>query len=196
VDQTIRRAHGNTFDLAEGIPAVLVQESELEPVNTWYGLGDGNYYLIDTDIISFGFFTLDAGVHLKFTSGHSFMRRDANLSIHMWIEGDPDNPVIFDSEVGTPGTWGGFFLSSAFTIENLIVKNGGEFIIDGASERANIISATREFPETLKFENCTISNSAGWGIVVESNTVDLEYDVPAKNNMFSNNASGDVLVKP
>ena len=42
----------------------------------------------------------------------------------------------------------------------------------------------------------SLPNSAGRRIVVESGSYNFEFDDPAKNNTFSNNASGDVLVKP
>ena len=107
-----------------------------------------------------------------------------------------NNPVTLDNEAGTPGSWGGLMLIGRFRIDRLIVNNGGEFVLPNATEKANIIS---NFPfgdgYNRLFVNSTVSNSAGWGSVVEPGTYNFEFDDPAKNNTFSNNASGDILVK-
>ncbi|RKY91676.1 MAG: hypothetical protein DRQ01_07350 [Ignavibacteriae bacterium] len=198
VNETIRKEdHGNTFELDPGIPPVLVVESDLEPVGQLYGLGGDNYYLIDIDWIQTGDFTINAGVHLKFKSGRSFIREFNPFVTLFAIKGEPGNPVIFDGEDGTPGSWGGLMLADGFRIEHLIVKNGGEFILPNATEKANIVSAyIRSGGDQQVFRNSTISNSAGWGIVVESGTWDFEFDEPAKNNTFTNNTSGDIIIKP
>jgi hypothetical protein len=198
VNETIRKAdHGNTFDLAPGVPPVLVVDSDLEPVLQWYGLGGDYYYLIDTDWIQTGDLIINAGVHLKFKSGRSFIRGFNPFVTLFAIKGEPGNPVIFDGEAGTPGSWGGLMLADGFRIEHLIIKNGGEFILPNATEKANIVSAyIRGNGDQEIFRNSTISNSAGWGIVVESGTWNFEFDDPAKNNTFSNNASGDIIIKP
>ena len=90
-------------------------------------------------------------------------------------------------------------LEGVFQIDNFIIRNGGEFILPGATERANIISKFiygSGLGAEQTFINSTVSNSAGWGIVVESGTYNFEFDDPAKNNTFSDNTSGDILVKP
>ena len=65
----------------------------------------------------------------------------------------------------------------------------------------NIVSRDIIFTDRLDllthpWRKPSLPNSAGRGIVVESGSCDFGFDDPAKNNTFSNNASGDVLVKP
>jgi len=197
-NEIIRGAdHGNTFQLAPGVPAVLVQDSDLEPVGVWYGLGGESYYLIDADWTQYGDVVLNAGVHLKFKSGRAFVRGSNTSESYLVILGEPGKPVIMDGETGTPGSWGGLMLRGGYRIEYLDIRNGGQYVLPDATEKANVVSSfVQSYSDKLKFENCSVSNSAGWGAVVESGTYNIGFDDPAKNNSFSSNASGDVLVKP
>ena len=105
------------------------------------------------------------------------------------------NPVIFDGYSGTPGSWGGFLLEGYFRINGLIIKNAGEFLLPGATEKANIVSKYNlSNYQNQYLTNSEISNSAGWGIVVEPNTYNFEFDKPENNNTFNNNALGDIIV--
>ena len=49
--------------------------------------------------------------------------------------------------------------------------------------------------DLVTFRNTSVTGSAGYGIVVESGTIDFDFENPNKNNTFTNNASGTVLVK-
>ena len=199
VNLCLRKDYNNRFELGAGVPAVLVTEAELNPEGFLYGLGQGNFYLMDTDWIITGDFIIEEGVYLKFKSGRSFVRGYQSFYTYFRIKGTPENPVIFDGENSTPGSWGGMMLEGVFQIDNFIIRNGGEFILPGATERANIISKFiygSGLGAEQSFINSTVSNSAGWGIVVESGTYNFEFDDPAKNNTFSDNTSGDILVKP
>ena len=87
-------------------------------------------------------------------------------------------------------------LVDGFRINHLIIKNGGEFVVPEATERANIISAyIKDNIQSQTFTNSQILNSGGWGVVVESSTLDYGFDDAEKNNLFSDNASGNVVVK-
>ena len=58
------------------------------------------------------------------------------------IKGTAQNPVIFDSESGIPGSWGGIFLraqsSGWWDIDHFIIRNGGGFVLPNATEKANV----------------------------------------------------------
>ena len=86
-------------------------------------------------------------------------------------------------------------LAESFQIEHLVVQNGGEFLLPNATEKANIVSAyIRSDGDSQTFSNCTVSSSAGWGIVVEPDTWDFKFEDPSKNNTFESNTIGDVPV--
>ncbi len=196
VNLVIRRNHGNIFEMNQGTPSVEVAEADLMPVGQIYSLGNGNYYLIDTDWKQFTDLTINAGVHLKFKSGRYFLR-GFNPSITLFaIKGEEDVPVIFEGETDTPGSWGGMMLADGFRITHLIIKNGGEFILPDATEKANIISAyVKSDIQSQIFTDSQILNSGGWGVVVEAETLDYGFDDAGKNNVFSNNDSGDIIIK-
>jgi len=185
--------HNNSFELGDGIAAVLVQEDGY-PTASWYGLGGDNFYLIDATIQSGAVFRLEAGVILKFKAGQSLIRLLSSYGKELIINGTAENPVILDGELGTPGSWGGVYLGGEFQINHAIIKNGGEFLLPDASERANIVSAFNgrdDAPNSIK--NTTIASSAGYGIVIENRTLHYGYDDPANNNTFIDNALDDLL---
>lgn len=195
VGQSFRLGKNNIFELTLGIPAFLVQgDGTPNEYYPWYGLGNDNFYLIDADILDGQRFTLEPGVILKFKAGRSLLRTNPNESLS--FRGIANEPIILDGEAGTPGSWGGVYLGGRFGIEHVIIKNGGEFILPGATEKANVVSATptgsNEFREML---NTTIANSAGYGIVVESGSLDYDFDNPQYNNTFTNNQQGDIIRK-
>ena len=187
----ISKNHNNIFNLGENVPAILIDEGGT-PRLPWYGLGDDNFYLIDAEIEYYNKFVLEEGVILKFRSDRSLIRNSINNPIE--INGTSTNPVIFDGELGTPGSWGGLFLGCGFRINNLIIKNGGGFLLPNASEKGNVIHAFNgSSDEVLEFKNSTISNSLGYGIVIEQPTNDFDFEDPSKNNMFENNTLGDII---
>ena len=192
IESTITLAHDNIFDLADGLAACLVV-GDASP-SLWAGLGDGNFYLIDGNIGDDQAFAMDEGTHLKFQAGRSLIWD--NLDKEIFLRGREGNPVILEGEEDTPGSWGGVYLSGRFRIEGTIIRNGGEFILPGATERANVISAipigATGYREMV-YSN--VSDSDGYGIVIEQNTEDFGYDSPDKYNTFENNADGDILRK-
>ena len=74
--------------------------------------------------------------------------------------------------------------------------NGGEFVLPNATEKANIVSAVPEsLTGQLFMTQSEISSSAGYGIVIEAGTKNIAYDDPALENIFENNATGNILRK-
>lgn len=195
----------NTFNMSTGVPAVLVQGSDFAG-DTWHGLGGENFYYIDTHIQgppnSQAGWTLNPGVKLIFRDGeyYSYYVGGSGVVQPIRINGSASEPVVFDSESGTPGSWGGILLYSVgdgwWDIDHFEIRNGGGFIIPNATEKANVSTYhTGFYTNLIKFTNSTIENSDGWGIVVEQNSFDYGYDDPSRNNIFNNNSAGDVLVK-
>jgi K319L-like, PKD domain len=194
----------NNFNMQPGVPAVLVQGTGV-PTSSWYGLGGANFYFIDTHLQYVGStspWILQEGVQLVFRDG-DYYEYDPGPTIgaaNIEINGTAQNPVIFDSESGTPGSWGGIFLraqnSGWWDFNYFIIRNGGGFVLPSATEKANMsVAYTGSLPTLINFTNSTVENSDGYGIVVEAGTIDYGYDDAGKNNTFLNNLSGNVLVK-
>jgi len=188
------RGHNCTFELTPGIAACLVQ-GEGSPEMEWQALGGENFYLIDANILDATSFRINPGTILKFKAGRALVRTNKDYWISM--RGTENEPIILDGEAGTPGSWGGVYLGTPYGLEHVIIKNGGEFILPNATEKANVISATPdEQSQFLEMINTTISHSAGYGLVAEANSLIYDFENPAHQNTFSDNASGNVLVKP
>ena len=193
----------NSYDLPQGVPAFHVQ-GDGSPSLTWRGLGTGNFYLIDAEIITYeqDGFTLGEGAHLKFKSGRSYVYNPPPGGVPGTLNflGTAENPVIVEGEVDAPGSWGGIYIGVVaygyMNIQHSIIKNGGEFVLPNATEKANVSFFYNGFDQQFnRFNNCTVSGSAGYGIVVEEGSYNPEFDEPGKNNTFFDNASGDILVK-
>jgi len=186
----------NIFDLAEDVPGVLLSETSSEIRGVVHNLKN-SYYLIDQDWIQYTLLELKPGVHLKFTSGHAFLYRYSISDQMLRMKGTADKPIIIEGYENKSGSWGGLFLGGRFDIEHVIIKNGGEYILENATERANIVSA---YPSGGSgkpdwFKNNTVSNSAGYGIVMERSSYNFDFTNPDQANKFSNNSSGDIIDK-
>ena len=191
---------GNKFELAAGVPGCLVEGDGALSSTTWPVLKD-SYYLIDADINlgSTSGMTFWGGVHLKFKQGRSLnWITDGyyNPNGIFRVYGEQDNPVIFEGETDTPGSWGGLVLEGNFNINYLQVKNGGEFLLPGASNKGNVFfdfSSTDNSSYYQTFSNSTISGSDGYGVVQSNASINYDFEAPFRNNTFSNNASGNVI---
>lgn len=192
VSTLLSSSHGCTFSLNENTPACLLQ-GEGAPINFWYPLGDDNYYLVDAVISDDSDFRIMPGTILKFKSGRSLIRADE--SFYISLRGTQAEPIILEGEDDSPGSWGGLYLGTYGGFEHVIIRNGGEFVLPNATEEANIVSAVPADEEIFEMVNSTISNSAGYGIVVEAGTKDFDYEDPDNNNIFENNELGDVVKK-
>lgn len=186
-----------TITTPPGIPAVEVRANTTTnawPTGTWPALGSNNYYLVKGNVRTNDNWALAAGVHLKFEAGRSLL-----LGGNPFLAvGTANQPIVFDSEAGAPGTWAGIFIESNYRMEFCQIKNGGDsFLFHGngvtsASEKANVVFNYSGTSVGSSFINNTISGSAGWGVLVEAGKNNPNAE-PV--NTFNNNASGNVIVK-
>ena len=191
---------GNTFDLAAGVPGCLVEGDGALSSTTWPALKN-SFYLIDANIVlnKTAGMTFWGGVHLKFKQGRSLnWITDGYYSPNgiFKVYGEQDNPVIFEGETDTPGSWGGLVLEGNFNINYLQVKNGGEFLLPGASNKGNVFFDFTSADNTSyyqTFSNSTISGSAGYGVVQSNASNDYDFEAPFRNNTFSGNTLGNVI---
>lgn len=176
------------------MPAYLIQGDNRYFEGWWYDLGEDNFYMADANL---EMLRLEEGVKIKFKAGRAIkLSGTADGFPYFTIKGTAENPVILDSELGTPGTWGGMYLAGRFTVDHLIIKNGGQFTLaDNLNGlKANIVSAYNGFYENSIFINfTTVENSADWGIIIAPNSINYDYENPAQKNIFLNNPSRNVI---
>lgn len=188
----------NTYTMPAGVPAVEVRSPNVntQPVGTWYALGGSNYYLFTGNVVhTNGTWILSPGVSFKFKAG-----KYLSLQNVIKAEGTADKPIIFDSEAGTSGTWSGMIIESQYFMQYCQIKNGGEnFVFTGnlspATEKANIVFNYGGTSLANIFKNNAISGSAGYGILVEDLKQNPDAENVANANTFSNNVSGNVVIK-
>lgn len=188
---------GNTFAMRENIPAVEVYVPDLStnPISSWKSLGGDNCYLLSNSTrLSGGAWTLNPGVNLKFKSGNSLDIAQGTFNATGTIE----QPITFDSEAGTPGTWDGILIQSLYKIEFCEIKNGGENVLlkNGTTPvhcKANIVFAYNGNSTANRFKNNTITGSNGYGILVEPGTQDPNAGDPSNHNTFGDNAYANIF---
>lgn len=189
----------NSFSMTNGIPAVEVQVPNLSttPIGTWNSLGGTNYYLMSNSVMqSGGSWTLSPGVNIKFKAGKFMYIEQGSFT----AIGTSLSPITFDSETGSSGTWAGILIESLYKFEFCQIKNGGETnLLKGnitpATEKANIVFNYGGISTANTFKNNIITGSAGYGLLVEATKQNPDALNVANNNTFSNNTSGNVIVK-
>lgn len=197
IDQMIVNP-ANTYTMPAGVAAVEVlafNPNTYQPKSTWQALGSGNFYLITGNIFAGTSWTLAPGVNLKFKAGKSLDVQSGTFT----AIGTAQNPITFDSEAGTVGTWPGIVIESNYKLEFCQIKNGGESLlfkggVTPATEKANIVFNNITNAANT-FKNNTISGSSGYGILVEAGKQNPDAANVANNNTFTSNTSGNIIVK-
>lgn len=190
----------NAYTMPIGIPAVEVRSTNpnsFQPSGEWRALTNDNYYLVTGNLVQGGStWTLQPGVKLKFKTGKSIMIQGGLFN----AIGSEALPIVLDSEAGTPGTWPGIILESTYKIEHCQIKNGGEALlfrggVSPATSLANVVFNYGGISNANTFKNNTISGGAGYGVLVEATKQNPDVLNVANANTFTNNVSGDVIVK-
>ena len=199
----LKKDHGNTFLMNDGVPAVLIEADEefTEVQGTWPALGDDNYYLIDTDLKRFSdvSFKILAGAILKFTEDKQLIfDYEFADAFYFGAEGTPDNPIIFDS-ADPNAKWGGIRVNGLFIMKYCEIRNAGSNLLPDAPFPTNIFVNTDVQAAALpnQFKNCIISGSAGYGAIV-NRWVQPGWDPgnPDNNILFNDNVLGDIYNIP
>ncbi len=70
-------------------------------------------------------------------------------------------------------------------------------MLPNATEQANIVSNYTDLASAPQqyLKNSTIAGGSGWGIAVEAGSYNFMFDEPVKNNTFTGNSSGDIIIK-
>lgn len=109
-------------------------------------------------------------------------------------EGTASKPIVFKSESGAKGGWLGVKFQDSNSPLNVMqyvtITDGGSASFDGDESK----KATIQFAGTnqLKMKNCTVSNSANWGMyeTFSSELTLLEFD----SNTFSNHTNFPIYI--
>lgn len=124
---------------------------------------------------------LEPGVTCLFNSGTRLWVTSTGVLV---ANGTPSEKITFSGIFSSPGAWNGIELSSASpenSIDHAIISYGG----NSSGRKANIYMFN---PSKLTLTNSTISDSQTWGVFKAPGSTDLT----ESNNVFQNNASGDI----
>ncbi len=137
---------------------------------TWHKLNVP--YGIKDDITTQKTLTLEAGVTIHGLNNSGFYVDGEGVKLgKLQVNGTATNPVIMDGEQTTAGFWNGISLwggDAVLTYCN-IDHAGSYATFDGPSQRASIVAESfYEHVSNLTMSNCSISNSAHYGVAVDS----------------------------
>ena len=158
--------------------------------STWQSLGAGHAYLASSNIlINSGQLNLQPGVHIKF-------KQSTGLTVTTKIvaQGTMNESILFEGEGSTPGSWAGIQLQGQYIMEYCTINNGGGISFVGTdSGNVNFRSGSDIMvaPQAnYKFDNNTLSNSLGYGAIIELG----KYDPVTGNatNTYTANGAGTI----
>ncbi len=119
-----------------------------------------------------GTIIIDAGVELRFEAGAVFRIRD-----QLKLDGTPDQPVLINSYITTPGDWRGIHLIEGANVEfnNAIIEHAGEVSEDDIVAGANPFGAVVYANDArLSFTNVTLRESIGHGLHISGDAVEID----------------------
>ncbi len=186
LDAASRFTGSNGTDGVEVYASVHNEATEV----TWPAFTDGSaYYFVGEGELDSGV-RIQAGATLKFASSVRFLVDDG-ANGYLIANGTASNPITFTGTVvGAGPVWDGIVFHSPDVrnaMSYCVVENGGNDPLDGSwlgSNRANI--GVRNIAR-VNITNCTIRNSGGCGIYLQSGTAATQ-----SSNTFSGNLIDDV----
>jgi len=164
---------------------------------TWPALKGGAMYFVEQGFDAEAKLTLMPGVTLAFQAnqGITFEQDQfGNKDGILVANGSSTNPITFTAIDKTPGYWSGLQVQSNSVLNSLdycIIEYGGSDNIssDKAGNLALDKNGAFDAP-ALSVTNCTIRNSSGCGIIVDT----FGGNLTESDNTFSNNADGNICM--
>jgi hypothetical protein len=193
----------NIFNLAAGVPGIElingVDEYFVYSVPHIFPKLTNSYYLIN-DFISFSVrdIEIQAGAKFKVEEGYALFVNDINFI----AEGTASDPIIFEGTSNVQGHWNGIAVnksSGTFKMKDCRISNAGRGFLPSyqgsstfATQKANIAFFTVNMVGASFFQNTLLSNSAGYGIWINSGVSSLDGTYLNNNQIsYDNNLLGD-----
>jgi hypothetical protein len=175
---------GNTLTpYSEETPVVEVRKGKSDFLSNWEDLTEGiDYRVVDSvSIVSTKSLTIDPGVTIEFAEGTVF-----NISGSLDATGTAENPVLFTGAGGAAGSWRGIFIKTdnSVVMDHVTITGGG----GDTTDKANVI--IRKGAVSVTITNSTITNSAGYGVMVKSGASGFAINEPASGNTLSGTLGG------
>lgn len=169
--------------------------NELVNNSTWKAFADGSTYYVSKSIEIESTLTIQPGATFEFEANQTMIFNQDQFGPQDGVliaEGTATAAITFTGFSKTPGYWRGLIIQSNSVLNNMeycIVEFGGSDPIAGGSagniglDKDGAFDAPR-----LSISNSTIRNSAGCGIVVESDQSVFSQSA----NTFSANSGGNI----
>ncbi len=163
---------------------VAIWGSTVYADQTWPGI-DADY-LFTGDVTVSAALTIAPGARLVFEASEEM---SVNSSGALTAVGTVDQPIVFTGVEQTPGYWGGLRIYQSNSPDNQLDYVTIEY--GGGYWDANLyLDGSASSPVQLTVTNCTIQESATWGISLDADT-NVNADIETANTFF-NNALGNV----
>lgn len=157
---------------SSNVPAIEVMDGKSDFLGTWKNLDAEIDYLIieDVSLRATKTMVIESGSDLRFTSGTAF-----NILGSLDASG-----VSFSGAEQTSGYWEGIIVSTDnhVILDNCILRDGG----GGATDKANIV--IQPIAVSVTITNSSITNSAGYGVLIKTGASHFSINAPASNNIL------------
>jgi len=152
------------------VPAIEVRAGTTDFLGTWKNLDAEIDYLIIENVTlkATKLMTIESGACINFASVTSLA-----------IQGSLDaSDVTFKGDEQTAGYWDGIFISTDDHVifDNCIIRDGG----GDTDDKANII--IQSGADSVTITNCSITNSAGYGVLIKAGAPNFKINDPVSNN--------------
>ncbi len=154
-------------------PAIEIRNGQNDLTGTWTNLGADIDYLVVESIVLKGTrsITIESGSVLQFASGTAFQVNGGLTA----------SSVVFEGSENTPGYWDGISIATDNTVSlsNVTITDGG----GGAVDKANVI--IQPAANNVSITNSSITNSAGYGVIIKSGASDFNISEGGSGNTLS-----------
>jgi len=183
-DDVHKVLNGNTLTpYSAETPVIEVRKGRSDFLDNWQDISTGiDYRIVDSvSIVSTKSLTIDPGVTIQFAPGTIF-----NISGSLNATGTAGDPIVFKGAGGTAGSWRGIFIKTdnSVVMDHVTITDGGGDVTD----KANVV--IRKGAVNVSITHSTITNSAGYGVLVKSGASGFAINEQASGNTLSGALDG------
>jgi hypothetical protein len=161
---------------------------------TWPAFTDGAKYLVSNDIEINSGVKVAPGATFEFAADKAMYVDDEGG--YIVAKGTAAQKITFTGKQKTAGFWKGIMIYSNSPLnemDHVTISYGGSNNLVGVNAKSNlVVYHNGSQPAALKITNCSLTNSAGYGIYAISNRVSINADFETAN-VYTSNSAGNVM---
>ncbi len=183
-DDVHKAVEGNTIQTpSSSTAAIEIRKGRTDFLGTWKDLDtDVDYKIIDSvRIVATKQLTIEPGVNITFNKGTSL-----TILGSLNASGTGTSTISFTGTESTAGYWNGIYIATdnQVIMDYVIIQYGG----GNPENSANVIIQPAAVNTSIT--NSTITESAGYGVLIKTGASDFGINNPDSNNSLAGNLGG------